>query len=410
MHYYVEPLEDEDYMNQHPVGRNDPCPCGSGAKYKACHWGLVEAGRRAEDHLHGSYKEPEDKVAEQGFSSDIPPGTDNCKTSAIVGECAEGHTWAMPLFCGREWCPECGTPGSEAHKRRVGRLVDKALQMKSMGLWVIEPLNRDRDRWKDPETQAEVRQVVKEWLRQWGYERGFGRWHFFGDPRCPDGCTEKAGFVKRSRPRELEDGSLLCPECGQIFDLADMDLPSNPHLNVVVDEGKLEKDQFKAMKYGLQHMLAEAGLVSLPPGGDDTNKVNVIARYRYKDTPPKMYHTLRYITRPTFRCWEWDKQWSIRLENSTKHNSFVWGTHYRNPKWNRDPVWSVEDLDGDGTDPEAADLRRSVCPECGTDIIWDSDCILSFSELQKRYRMDSVADGAFVRLYKWRTMNPVPAA
>ncbi len=25
-------------MNMAKVGRNDPCPCGSGKKYKHCHW------------------------------------------------------------------------------------------------------------------------------------------------------------------------------------------------------------------------------------------------------------------------------------------------------------------------------------------------------------------------------------
>ena len=35
-------------MTSEKTGRNDPCPCGSGKKYKSCHWGQspeeVEAG------------------------------------------------------------------------------------------------------------------------------------------------------------------------------------------------------------------------------------------------------------------------------------------------------------------------------------------------------------------------------
>jgi preprotein translocase subunit SecA len=27
----------DDYGRMKPVGRNDPCPCGSGRKYKQCH-------------------------------------------------------------------------------------------------------------------------------------------------------------------------------------------------------------------------------------------------------------------------------------------------------------------------------------------------------------------------------------
>jgi uncharacterized protein YecA (UPF0149 family) len=30
------------------VGRNDPCPCGSGKKYKKCHLPLEEGGAPAE--------------------------------------------------------------------------------------------------------------------------------------------------------------------------------------------------------------------------------------------------------------------------------------------------------------------------------------------------------------------------
>jgi len=33
------------------VGRNDPCPCGSGKKYKQCHWGKDTDGSPAEVQL-----------------------------------------------------------------------------------------------------------------------------------------------------------------------------------------------------------------------------------------------------------------------------------------------------------------------------------------------------------------------
>ena len=33
------------------VGRNDPCPCGSGKKYKRCCWGKVAAARTSVDVL-----------------------------------------------------------------------------------------------------------------------------------------------------------------------------------------------------------------------------------------------------------------------------------------------------------------------------------------------------------------------
>jgi hypothetical protein len=30
------------------ASRNDPCPCGSGKKYKACHWDKVQHKKRQE--------------------------------------------------------------------------------------------------------------------------------------------------------------------------------------------------------------------------------------------------------------------------------------------------------------------------------------------------------------------------
>ncbi|MCH7945885.1 MAG: SEC-C domain-containing protein, partial [Armatimonadetes bacterium] len=32
-----------DTQNWSKVGRNDPCPCGSGKKFKACHYGELRS-------------------------------------------------------------------------------------------------------------------------------------------------------------------------------------------------------------------------------------------------------------------------------------------------------------------------------------------------------------------------------
>jgi preprotein translocase subunit SecA len=36
------PQKLEPVRNEMKVGRNDPCPCGSGKKYKSCHGAMVE--------------------------------------------------------------------------------------------------------------------------------------------------------------------------------------------------------------------------------------------------------------------------------------------------------------------------------------------------------------------------------
>ena len=43
-----EYLADVDRIAAHGLGRNDPCACGSGRKYKRCHLGEVDRLRRAQ--------------------------------------------------------------------------------------------------------------------------------------------------------------------------------------------------------------------------------------------------------------------------------------------------------------------------------------------------------------------------
>ena len=40
-----------------PVGRNEPCPCGSGKKYKKCHGPLDDEGAPGTE-LHNEEEEP----------------------------------------------------------------------------------------------------------------------------------------------------------------------------------------------------------------------------------------------------------------------------------------------------------------------------------------------------------------
>jgi hypothetical protein len=39
------------------TGRNDPCPCGSGKKYKKCHGGSMTASPSIETALENMYRE-----------------------------------------------------------------------------------------------------------------------------------------------------------------------------------------------------------------------------------------------------------------------------------------------------------------------------------------------------------------
>ena len=44
------------------VGRNDPCPCGSGKKFKHCHFEEVEAASVAEHNVAIAKKSPLDSA------------------------------------------------------------------------------------------------------------------------------------------------------------------------------------------------------------------------------------------------------------------------------------------------------------------------------------------------------------
>ena len=45
------------------VGRNDPCPCGSGKKFKHCHFEEVDSAKVAEQNAHLAKKSPLDSAA-----------------------------------------------------------------------------------------------------------------------------------------------------------------------------------------------------------------------------------------------------------------------------------------------------------------------------------------------------------
>ncbi|GAI42521.1 unnamed protein product, partial [marine sediment metagenome] len=99
-----------------------------------------------------------------------------CGTWATMGECENGHKFAKALDCGREWCRECK---ETSHRRRFARWLTKAFQIEEMGQLVVtaEPIKR----WRKKEDFRQIGQVVKEVLWALGFERGFRRWHWFGN-------------------------------------------------------------------------------------------------------------------------------------------------------------------------------------------------------------------------------------
>jgi len=236
----------------------------------------------------------------------------------ITGECDNGHRIAKELVCGKEWCSVCGEDGSIAHMRRFSRWLSKIMQSENIGYFVFTIPVEARERYRSKRALAKLGHDIQELLKSVGYTRGLRRWHFFGDKS----------------------------------------VKWNPHLNLLVDSGFVSEKKMEIIKKKCAFVM-----------GIDLAKVNV--NYRYRRSPGKMIHTLKYITRATFHDYEWDMEMSLELRGF--RNMVVWGRG----QWNEPAVWSIDDLGGkgkteiEGLDIEAIDnIVNRICPVCKLDLKW----------------------------------------
>ena len=234
----------------------------------------------------------------------------------VAGECAAGHRFAKEVVCGKEWCLVCGEEGSVAHNRRFARWLPKAFQINRMGYFVFTIPLELRSKYRTKVSLSKLGHDVQELLKVFGYSRGLRRWHWFGD---------------RSTKY-------------------------HPHLNCLVDSGFVAIATLEKIKAAYASLLG----VALA----DVN-------YRYRLSPGKMVHTLKYVTRATFRDYEWDL--GLALELRGFRNMVVWGRGL----WDNEPCWSLADLKGEvksqveGLDIEAINsLACKSCPVCGEPVEW----------------------------------------
>jgi hypothetical protein len=234
----------------------------------------------------------------------------------IPGECENGHRFAKELVCGKEWCSICGEDGSVAHNRRFVRWLPKVQQFELMGYFVFTLPESVRGKYRTKKALSRLGHQVQELLKSCGYSRGLRRWHFFGD--------------KSSK--------------------------WHPHLNCLTDGGFLPSEKLKAVKCDYAALL-----------GVDLADVN----YHYRRSPGRMVHTLKYVTRATFRDYEWDIDMALELRGF--RNMVVWGRG----QWADAPAWCPDDLnvkfraEVEGLDVEAIEmLAAGVCPVCGGGLTW----------------------------------------
>lgn len=233
---------------------------------------------------------PEGQKKKKSYLDSIAKTDTTCPRWVSFGVCEKGHKIRKELYCGRDWCEVCGKDWSPAHQRRFARWLPKAMQMKSMGYFVITFPQEMRWRFKDLNYVQNTRRRIERLFKREGY-RGFSRWHWFGD--------ENPGKF-------------------------------HPHLNFIIEAGYLEN--LEDLKRRMRRIIGE----------------EVVINYEYTSDPKKMIHILKYVTRPTFTKKEWDQEFADSLYGFK--NSSVFGKWEDPPVWGwedkeEEELMSLENLE-----------------------------------------------------------------
>lgn len=213
-----------------------------------------------------------------------------CGSNIVVLECEKGlHDYGKCLFCGREWCSRCGTDGSEMHKRKYGRLMDKVFflgdvgKSHGLGYWVFTVPPQVRTKLRSKECLQKAGRKIRNILKHHNFNIGVSRWHWFGD--------------------------------GQIFEEDELDFGVyHPHLNCLTVGRWVSDAEMKNIKNAWRKYL-ESIL------GESIDVVDVWFHY-YKDKG-QWWHKATYITRPTFKSLEGNEELAKGLFDF--RNVVYWG-------------------------------------------------------------------------------------
>lgn len=270
-----------------------------------------------------------------------------CGNSAVFGECDHGHAHGKIVHCGRPFCPTCGKRDSNSHKRRWAKWVPKYQKMYSVGYCVVAFDIAHREDLRSKAALSAMRGSIYRCLVRMGYERGFNAWHFFGEPRCPNGCQNHLASEKHKMPKTTDEWHYTCPICALEFELPDSVAVWNPHLNLLFDGVYMTRLQLADFK---------AEIRKIAPGA--------IINYQYiaPDKIGKKVHKLKYITRATFRNYNWDPDLAAELKGF--RTCGTWGSP---DKWQGEDRWTMA---GDGETGEIIALEKGKCPICGGKIHW----------------------------------------
>ncbi len=249
------------------------------------------------------------------------------------------HQVAKVLVCNREWCKRCGInseqgfTGSIAHQRRISRWLKKAVQMESVGYWVLTAHPELRSHFRDPEFLSYIARKSTQMFKSFGYGRGLRRWHWFGEE-------------ENAQPGEAP-----------VY---------HPHLNVIVDGGFIEPERLDEMRDAWGRLIRRAikKIHKIDLGETPETEVH----YSYGETPGQKYHRVRYVQRSTFKNLQWDEYMARQLLGF--RNNQTWG------KWDGEALWQPEPQDSAPTEG-AQKLQGNNCPSCDieSEIEWSPTII-----------------------------------
>ena len=177
------------------------------------------------------------------------------------------------IVCGREWCLRCGKDGSEFHKRRITRLIDRVYSMPVVGYGVFEISVQLRGYFEDIEALRDARRYLHRLIKRELNCKGVSRWHFYGNKHVIYGANGSILAI-------VEDEPLKCGDY-------------KPHLNVLISHGSISKKRLRRIRL----------LWSKWQFAYCHKKYYRIAPFHYKYTRKeyKLYHWVKYITRSTFK-------------------------------------------------------------------------------------------------------------
>lgn len=247
--------------------------------------------------------------------------------------------------------------------------------MESVGYFVIQWPIKSRDKMRTKKALSEAGTKITRLMKRLGYDRGYRAWHYFGDPKCPNGCQDKS-HKKSEKLVNVDALNYQCPVCDSVFPVSKAKVKWNPHMNLMIDGRYIDENEMESIKKRMKVTLKETGLI-------------IHYEYAKPEEISKKVHLVKYITRATFLSYEWDKKMIKELHKFRGLSS--WGSR---DAWNGPDVWELEE--GKVETSNLIKLEDNKCTDCGECLNW-SPVIHPVLKLRFEWAVEEL-EGGYLRL------------